>query len=295
MVTVNEAIDWARAWEGYRDNAGAKVWKQYAPVDYTGSSFCGAGQGMICKALGLDLAPTTHQRIIYVPYVVQDARAAGKWILSKDSKPGDWVIFAWGNGYHDIAASNADHIGMIVHNDPSRSTVTTFEFNTTDGNGNGPRGAFLRTRSRSDIMGCVDRQHAYTKAPTVPIKPAPMPNAHAPLKVDGYLGKATITRWQQVMGTTADGRITPGGSQLVEAVQRFLNAKGARDEHGHRLVVDGVCDLDNTAHATPRQHTIAALERHLHTTIDAYLSSPSSCVEALQRALNKAKTASKEF
>lgn len=280
IPTREQAIGAAQKWQGYRDDAGAKVWAAYAPVDYTGSSYCGAGQGMLCKQLGLDTAPTTHERIIFVPWVVDDARKAGKWILSKDSHPGDWVIFSWGNGYHDIPSSNADHIGMIVANDPTKPTVTTFEFNTTDGTGTGVRGAFLRTRSRDDIMGCVDRQGIY--APDPPPKPAQ-------LDVDGFMGQKTVNRWAAVMGTHT------GRHDLIVAVQTYLNRIGCRDENGNKLAVDGVCDLDNTAHATTKQHTTAAVQRHLGTTIDGVWSHPSSGVQALQRALNAAKTGSKEF
>lgn len=127
-----------------------------------------------------------------------------------------------------------------------------------------------------------------------PIRPV-TPPAPPALKVDGYLGAGTIRRWQQVMGTPVDGKITPGGSTLVRAVQTYLNAHGATDERGRRLVVDGICDFDNTQHATPKQHTIAALQRYLNTPNDGVYDCPSTGVKALQTALNKAKIGGKAF
>jgi len=146
-------------------------------------------------------------------------------------------------------------------------------------------------KAYGELLDATQKAYAYFKGTPTPT-PTPTP---AKLTVDGYFGPASIRRLQQVMGTTVDGVITPGGSQVVKALQTFLNAKGAKDENGHQLVVDGICYLDNTSKATPKQHTVAALERYLHTTVDAFLSSPSSCVKALQTALNKAKTGSKEF
>lgn len=118
--------------------------------------------------------------------------------------------------------------------------------------------------------------------------PTPKPTP-SKLDVDGFMGQATVNRWAAVMGTHT------GRHDLIIAVQRYLNSIGCRDENGHALVVDGVCDLNNTAHATAKQHTTAAVQRHLGTTIDGVWSHPSSGVQALQRALNAAKTGSKEF
>lgn len=44
------------------------------------------------------------------------------------------------------------------------------------------------------------------------------------LRLDGVRGAATITRWQEVMGTKADGKISKPDSALIRADQEFLNA-----------------------------------------------------------------------
>jgi len=98
------------------------------------------------------------------------------------------------------------------------------------------------------------------------------------LAVDGELGPATIRRWQQIMGTPADGVISHTRSSLVTAVQRKLNAAIRAG-----LVVDGdgICQDGN------RYKTTAALQRYLGTPVDGRLSEPRSmAVQALQRKLN---------
>lgn len=65
-------------------------------------------------------------------------------------------------------------------------------------------------------------------APAPAPTPPPALNADGSLRlaVDGDRGRATIGRWQEVMGTPIDWTITPypPGSSLIRADQRFLNA-----------------------------------------------------------------------
>jgi hypothetical protein len=121
---------------------------------------------------------------------------------------------------------------------------------------------------------------------TAPINTAPKPTTKpkpAALTVDGKLGPATIRRWQQVMGTPADGVISRP-SALVKAVQRRLNTKGAG------LVVDGKGIGSNLRDDYGPTKTVKALQRYLGTTADGVLSHPSSnAVKALQRRLNEGK------
>lgn len=94
--------------------------------------------------------------------------------------------------------------------------------------------------------------------------PTPGTPAPAPLTIDGYLGRATIRRWQQVMGTTVDGVISKP-SQLIAAAQKAMGIK-----------VDGYLG----------QQTIRALQTRMGTTVDGVISKPSQMVKALQRRLN---------
>lgn len=108
------------------------------------------------------------------------------------------------------------------------------------------------------------------------------------IAVDGQWGKATTKRLQQVLGLKiVDGVIshqyksnanahlysaqfdkTLIGSNLVRAMQSKLGLKA-----------DGLCGAD----------TIRALQRHYGTTVDGVISSTSSMVKAMQRALNQGK------
>lgn len=112
--------------------------------------------------------------------------------------------------------------------------------------------------------------------PTTPPKGRPTPQPQ--LTVDGTLGEATIRRWQQVMGTPVDGKITEN-SELVKAVQKHLRTK-----IDGRLVVDG--DGDSLAFGVPRK-TIAALQRYLRVPATMRMSAQNSeTIMALQRRLN---------
>jgi len=112
------------------------------------------------------------------------------------------------------------------------------------------------------------------------------------LDVDGWLGSGTISRWQEIMGTTVDGYISVP-SNLVTAVQKHLNAAGAKDGDGKTLVVDGKGIQSNEDGRYPDSPgttaTIESLQRYLGSTVDGYFSAPSSSVKALQKRLNTGK------
>lgn len=139
----------------------------------------------------------------------------------------------------------------------------------------------------TEVQAAYEQFTHPTPHPVNPPKPSPV----TVLSVDGFMGAHTEGRWAEVMGTHA-------GADLIRAVQTYLNAHGGLDERGHKLAVDGVCDLDNTRHDTAKQHTTAGLQRYLHTPNDGVLTGPpkgSTVVRALQARLNKATTGSKEF
>jgi hypothetical protein len=99
------------------------------------------------------------------------------------------------------------------------------------------------------------------------------------LSVDGKLGPRTIAKWQAIMGTKVDGKISAKNSQLVRAVQTKL--KSLVD---HRLEIDGV----GIHQDGKRSKTIGALQRYLKSPVDEIMSVPvSNVVKALQRRLNE--------
>lgn len=111
--------------------------------------------------------------------------------------------------------------------------------------------------------------------------PNPTPSTNDGLVIDGNLGPKTVAKWQAVMGTPVDGKIDPGYSQLVAAVQRVLQSTV-----NHRLAVDGQGIYQNNK----PYHTVAALQSYLRSPVDGILSDPvSQCVMALQRRLNEGR------
>lgn len=110
-----------------------------------------------------------------------------------------------------------------------------------------------------------------TRRATSPAPTPPRVDADR-LAVDGLLGPLTIRRWQEVMGTPADGIISRPSSQLIVAVQKALNA-----QHRAGLAVDGILG----------RRTITALQRHEKTPADGRIDRPSPMVRALQTNLNR--------
>lgn len=227
----------------------------------------------------------THQRA-YTPWTVQDFQAGklgSSWHWgTAGMQPGDRVYFDWARP--NKVWNNAwavDHVG-IVERVNADGTFYTIEGNYADVVGRHLRDAkYVVGYGRTDWS----RLPAYsggggTSAPSAPSKPKPTGSSR--LSVDGYMGPATIRAWQRAMGTTADGVISRP-SDLVRAVQRRLNTKGAR------LVVDGKGIGSNNGGRYPSTgttNTVRALQRYLGVKADGYLSSPSDTVKALQRRLN---------
>lgn len=102
----------------------------------------------------------------------------------------------------------------------------------------------------------------------------------AQLMVDGELGENTITRWQRVMGTGVDGKISHP-SDLVKAVQQRL-----KDTVDRSIVVDGL----GIAQDGKVTKTVGALQRYLKAPVDGKISTPKSeVIKALQRRLNEGR------
>lgn len=105
------------------------------------------------------------------------------------------------------------------------------------------------------------------------------------LDVDGYLGKKSVTKWQQVMGTPVDGIVSGqdrslvkhypaltavefggGGSALVKAIQKVVGTSQ-----------DGILG--------PK--TIKGIQKRVGTTQDGYLGSQTA--KAIQKRLNEGR------
>lgn len=99
--------------------------------------------------------------------------------------------------------------------------------------------------------------------PTPP-QPVPPPSPTT-LRVDGYNGPSSITRYQQIAGTPADGTIS-SPSDFTRWLQGWLNKRGFRDYEGKALVVDGYgFRSNNNGAVTTRTRTDYALQQYLET------------------------------
>lgn len=113
------------------------------------------------------------------------------------------------------------------------------------------------------------------------------PSGPRQLTVDGILGSDTVTRWQEVMGTYADGLISFPYSDLVAAVQNKLNAAGARDWDGNALEVDGQGIEKNIGTRVGKFRTIWALQNYVGIDPDGYLDADGSdTIRRVQGRLN---------
>lgn len=90
------------------------------------------------------------------------------------------------------------------------------------------------------------------------------------LDVDGVLGPKTIKRWQEVVGSPADGVISKPRSELIYWVQRYL-----ADRVDHHLEADGVLG----------PLTTRAIQRYLKAPLTGTMD--YNTVVALQRRLNE--------
>lgn len=149
----------------------------------------------------------------------------------------------------------------------------------------------------SGISGNCDMNYWYADFGESSGTSTPKPSTSKPasnkntIKVDGWWGKDTTTRLQQIFGTTVDGVVSnqfscykaqnpgldsgwewqsnPSGySPLIKAIQKKVGA--AQD-----------------GHIGPK--TIKAIQKWMGTTQDGCFSGPSPCIKKLQQWINKQK------
>lgn len=115
--------------------------------------------------------------------------------------------------------------------------------------------------------------------------PASQPTAPACLDVDGYLGALTVTRLQQLLGTTADGVISgqwPGSAEYLPALVAVDYSDG-----GSQAVAALQAKLSVNADGYLGPNTVKAWQRRLGVTPDGYLGTATGA--AIQRALNNGR------
>lgn len=129
----------------------------------------------------------------------------------------------------------------------------------------------------SPYWGTLAPQPPVKPPVTPPVRPTP-PVPPITLVEDGILGTGTIARWQHVMGSPVDGKISTPKSTLVYQVQVLLDSAV---HSGLALDGYGIFQDDKP------YKTVYALQQYLHTGTDGIMSTPTSTVvKAIQHRLN---------
>lgn len=192
---------------------------------------------------------------------------------------GDILIFDW-----DWSTSATDHIGFATGS-PYGGYVSTIE-------GNVGNAVCEKQRDLSTIRYVV--RPDYEGQSATPASAVTKPDYDADLDIDGYAGHLTVHKWQEQLGTYADGIISGqvadcyqyrrnvyaiehdggSGSQLVEAVQARVGAS-----------IDGLWGRETSTKV--QQWLVGNGYDVGEAGVDGYFGHDSVC--ALQRSLNDGK------
>ena len=291
MARASEVLRIAAAEVGYcrwdDPQSGTRYGRWFA--EYTGSSYYGANGVAFCAMFASWCFAQAGQACpglpeAYVPYIYSKARKAGAVLASKrDARPGDLVLFDWG------ADGSLNHVGIVELN--KGSYLQTIEGNTTGADGRSGSVA-RRTRSWGTVGYIVRPAWDGEEAPSNP------DTSIGRIAVDGYWGRNTTLRAQEVAGTTPDGVVsrqnpdhrdimpacTTGwewglgngsGSPLIGALQAIWGVP-----EGERDCIMGPSSI-NYMIAYYMDRGSGASE------LDSKLDGPSITVKAFQRWLNE--------
>lgn len=209
----------------------------------------------------------------YCPYIARDAKTQGRTVQVSQAQAGDVVLFDWGKD------GVADHAGIVEQN--NGTYLTTIEGNTSVGSqgsqGNGGVVA-RRTRAYSSVH-CVIRPNYASQGRTVP---AGVRTQTPQISVDGWAGKATITRAQQIAGTYVDGVISGQVRSNKQYVPRLASVTYGTSGSNLVRAIQRACGAVADGHMG--KNTVRAMQAKLGVTQDGYMG--AATVSAWQRALN---------
>ena len=219
-MTPNQLLTVASSQIGYREGTGyngrsnyTKYWAELKP-EYQGGAWCAAFVVWCLKQCDNALLKDGPTHPYYTPSMEAWAKKEGRWITSKDAKPGDVVIF--GN------SRIATHTG-IFQRQYSDSHIVSIEGNTSSGNRGSQTnggGVYRRVRPRSFIRGVIRIQDQFTQAP-----PAGPPGTPRRLDEDGELGPKSIDALEWYVAKSQKSTVIRDGSLSradVRALQTYL-------------------------------------------------------------------------
>lgn len=278
MATASEVLKIAASQIGYSrwddPKQGTKYGRWFAEI--TGDAYYAQNGVPYCAMFASWVLAQAKQSCAgfpgaYCPTMLAAARRAGLAVAYKDARPGDIVFFDWDGGV-------TDHVGFVELN--KGSYYQTIEGNTSSGvSGSQDNGGVVarRTRALSSVCGVVRPPYAAASNDDA---------GTGALKVDGILGRQSVSKWQRVMCTPVDGIVSDqwkpnakwypaleavefgdggSGSTLVKAIQKATGAE-----------IDGILG----------PVTIRAIQRHLglESGADGFLGPTTA--KAIQRRLN---------
>ena len=164
----------------------------------------------------------------------------------------------------------------------------------------GDGGTFFEARSEEVGVGYFNSDPGWTSAGLVPgldYGGGPSDgggggggtNSDGSLTVDGYWGSATTSKLQEILGVTADGVVSSQAQSWkasnpgLASGWEWVSDSAATGSEVIRAV-QGRVGVDADGLIGP--NTIKAIQGHFGTTQDGCFSDQSSCIMALQKALN---------
>lgn len=277
MTTASQVLATAAAEIGYcrwnDPEAGTKYGRWYAQrvgSRYYGESgvpYCAMFVSWVLCRCGYDFT------YAYCPYILRDyaSRAVAKHL----SQPGDIVLFDWGSD------GVPDHVGLVEAN--RGSYIQTIEGNTSRGTGGSQgNGGWVARRTRSlSVVRAIVR-------PSYGGQAAPAPSAPGQLAVDGFWGRDTTSRAQQLAGTPVDGEVWHQPSAWRS---RFPGCTGGwrwdGTGEGSPLIrhLQGLMGIEADGLAGP-DFANAFIRRYGNGITDGRLDEASPAIMGFQRSLN---------
>lgn len=285
MASAQDVLSVARGEIGYSrwadPETGTKYGRWYA--GQTGEPYYGESGVPYCAMFASYVfahagASCAGLPAAYCPYIVRDAKAAGKAVRKYDAQPGDLVLFDWGGD------GVADHVGIVEQN--NGTYLTTIEGNTSSGqSGSQSNGGGVYRRVRSfGVVCCVVRPDYGGSRPV-----------EDGIECDGVWGRATTRRLQEVLGTTADGEVWhqwPANRGLLPACCSGwqYDSSGA----GSPVIAAAQKAMGIDADGLMGPATVNALiDRYKAesgaTVLDGRLDLPSITVKTMQATLNQGR------
>ena len=262
MATANDILRIARSQLGYTaTSTSGKFCDWYGLKGY----WCAMFVSWVAAQAGATAIIPRHS---YTPTGAAWFKKRGRWHSgTRGLTPGDVVYFDFGLG-------RISHVGIFEG--WNRGRVVTIDGNTGSSGGRSGGRVLRRSRAPRYIVGYG--RPAYSGGSST--KPAA-----SGIAVDGWAGKATIRRAQQLAHTPVDGVISgqwKGNKRYHWAVTGITYGNG-----GSTLVRKIQATLGISADGDWGRQTSIAMQRALHVTQDGYFGRDS--VKAWQNALNNNK------